>query len=153
MRKSLDDYLLELILMDTIAVAGGHPNPGAEQVIQSFLPEGLYDRIIDRYDELSDDDDDTDPYALLRWLRIAASKEARWKRRMIVRFLCIVRAGGPVGYAELAEVAALAVAMGAGRECRQIFGCRPRLRTTPARRRWGEGGPPAPDRARGCKNA
>lgn len=119
----LDDYVLELILMDTIAVAGGRARPGAEQAIQRFLPAGLYDRIIARYAALSDDEDD-DPYLLLPWLRKAARKDSRWKRRMIVRFLCIVRAGGALGADELAEVAALAAAMGAGRECRQVFGYR-----------------------------
>jgi hypothetical protein len=44
---------------------------------------------------------------------------------MIIRFLHIVAAGGPVGYAELAEIAALAAAMGASWECRQVFGCTP----------------------------
>lgn len=139
MQESLDDHLLELILMDTIAVAGGRPIRNAERVIQRFLPEGLYDRIIERYDELSDDADDTDPRALLRWLRVAARKDTCWKRKMIMRFLCIVRAGDPIGYAELAEVAALASAMGARRECRQILGCWPKPRTAPAWRRWAEG--------------
>jgi hypothetical protein len=69
MRASLDDYLLELILMDTIAVAGGRPIPGAERVIQRFLPTGLYDRIIARYDALSDDRDDSSADLLLPWLR------------------------------------------------------------------------------------
>lgn len=123
MRASLDDYLVELILMDTIAVAGGRLIPNAESVIQGFLPPGSYDRIIARYDELSDDGDDAGPGIPLRWLRIAARKDARWKRKMIARFLCILAAGGPIGYAELAEVAALASAMGAGRECRQVLGC------------------------------
>ncbi len=133
MRQSLDDYLLELILMDTMAVAGGRPIPNAEGVIQRFLPRGLYARIIERYDELSDDGEDDNPNALARWLRIAEHKSPRWKSKMIVRFLCIVAAGGPVGYAELAEVAALASAMGAGRECRQILGRWPQLQTPP---RW-----------------
>jgi hypothetical protein len=126
-RATLDDYLLELILMDTIAVAGGRLIPGAERVIQRFLPMGLYDRIIARYDALSDDQDDDGPDLLRPWLKMAASKDSRWKRRMIVRFLCIMAAGGPAGYGELAEIAALATAMGAARECRQVFGLHPKL--------------------------
>ncbi len=121
MYSDLDEYLLELILMDTIAVVGGRCDPGAEQVIQRYLPAGLYDRIMARYDALSEYWPDDDPNLLAPWLRRAAARDSRWKRRMIVRFLCIMRATGPVGPAEWAEVAALAAAMDAGRECRQVF--------------------------------
>ncbi len=124
MPKVLDDYLLELILMDTIAVAGGRCAPGVERTIQRFLPDGLYDQIVERYDAISWDADDEDPHLLTPWLRKAAGKNSRWKRRMIVQFLNILRTGGPLGPAEWAEVAALAAAMGAGRECRQVFSYR-----------------------------
>jgi hypothetical protein len=119
--KLLDEYLLELILMDTIAIAGGRCIPDAERVIQHFIPQGLYDRIIARYDGLSDDRDDHDPRFLERWLRLAAGKDAQWKRKMITRFLCILHAGGDLGVAELTEVAALAARMNAAAECRQVF--------------------------------
>lgn len=128
MRATLDDYLLELILMDTIAVAGDCVAPDAERVILRFLPAGLYERIMARYDALSDDRDDNNPALLKPWLGLAASKSSRWKRKMVARFLCILAAGGAVGDAELAEVAALASAMGARRECRQVFGY---IRSTP----------------------
>lgn len=123
MRTTLDDYLLELILMDTIAVSGGRIIPDADRVIQRFLPPGLYERIIDRYDALAEDWDADEPTLLGPWLKIAASKNSRWKRRMVARFLSILAAGGTIGASELVEVAALASAMGAGRECRQVFGC------------------------------
>jgi hypothetical protein len=121
MKTVLDEYLLELILMDTIAVTGKRCIPNVEHIIQRFIPEGLYDQIIARYDELSDDREDNNPFFLRRWLRIAASKDSRWKRKMIKRLLCVIRAGGPIGATELAEVASLAAAMGADQECRQVF--------------------------------
>lgn len=136
MHNHLDDYILELILMDTIAVAGGRPRPGAELAIQRFLPAGLYDRLIERYDALSEDVDEDASTLLQPWLKRAAAKSSRWKRRMIIQFIAIVRAGGAAGPAEWAEVAALAAAMGAGRECRQVFGyclLAPRLRNSSRR--------------------
>jgi len=130
MRTPLDTYVLELILMDTISVAGQRCIPGAERTIQRFIPEALYERIIERYDELSDDLDDRDPCFLDRWLRLAAQKDAHWKRKMIKRFICIMRAGGSIGALELAQVASLAAAMDACRECRQLFGVA--FRTAPS---------------------
>ncbi len=121
MWSDLDRYLLELILLDTISVSGGRCIPQAERVIQHYLPPGLYDRIIARYDELSADFDERDARFLRQWFRRAARQAPSWKRRMIVRFLHILSAGGPIGLAELADVAALAAQMGARRECRQVF--------------------------------
>jgi hypothetical protein len=121
MKDHLDNYLLELILMDTIAATGGRCIPGAERVIQRYMPPGLYDRIIERYDELSDDRDDDNPNFLDPWLRIAARQDSRWKRKMILRFLCILRAGGAISQSELSDVAALAAAMNASRECGQVL--------------------------------
>ncbi len=131
MYTNLDNWLLELILMDTIAIACDLPLPGAEQVIQHFLPIGIYDQIIARYDTLSEDGDDNDPCLLQPWLCKAARKDSRWKHRMIVQFLCIMRTGGAIGPEGWAKVAALAAAMGASRECRQILGyLRPNRVTT-----------------------
>ena len=123
MNALLDDYLLELILMDTFSIAGHRCIPDAERIIQQFIPEGLYDRIIARYDELSDEGDDTDPSFLRRWLSVAASKDPPWKRKMIRRFLAIARRAlaASVGSNELVEVASLAAAMGAASECRQVL--------------------------------
>lgn len=129
MRTKVDDYLLELILLDTIAVSGKRPLPGAERIIQRLLPAGLYDRLIERYDALTGDYDADEQTVLWPWLRKAAGRDSRWKRRMIINFLCVLRTGGPLGTDELAEVAALAARMGAGRECRQVFAhLRPRAR-------------------------
>jgi hypothetical protein len=121
MKDNLDNLLLELILMDTIATTGGRCIQGAERVIQRYVPTGLYDRIIERYDEISDDRDDINPHFLDPWLRLAALKDSRWKRKMILRFLCILSAGGAIGKSELSDVAALAAAMNASRECSQIL--------------------------------
>jgi hypothetical protein len=121
MKAYLDNYVLELILMDTIATTGGRCCQGAERVIQRYVPPGLYDRIIERYDELSDDRDDFNPNFLDPWFKLAASKDSRWKRKMIQRFLCILRASGPIGKSELRDVAALAAAMNASGECSQVL--------------------------------
>lgn len=138
MRNALDDYLLELILMDTIAVTGRRPLAGVEGIIQRFLPAGLYDRVMARYDALSEGWADDDPQLLAPWLKKAAAKDSRWKRRMITQFLCILHTSGAIGPAEWAEVAALAAAMGAVQECRQVFSCH-----LPAPRRSISSGKPA----------
>jgi hypothetical protein len=121
MKELLDTYLLELILMDTAASSRGRCIPGAERIIQRSFPPGLYDCIMQRYDELSDDQDDSNPHFLDPWLRMAANQNPRWKRKMILRFLCIMHAGGPIGRAELSDVAVLAAAMGASREYGQAL--------------------------------
>lgn len=120
MRDLLDEYLLELILMDSLVFSSSRCIPGAERVIQSFIPPGFYDRIIARYDAVSDDWDDAEARVPVSWLGRAASQSSAWKRMMIERFLQIICLGGGISHQELREVAALAHSMGAEQECRQV---------------------------------
>lgn len=123
MRNILDDYLLELILMDSLVFASDRRIPDADRIIQSFIPAGLYDRIMARYAAIADDADDGYLYLPARWQQRAAQKSPAWKRMMITRFLQIISPDGCIGDRDLAEVADLAQSIGAERECCQVFSC------------------------------
>lgn len=115
----LDEVLLELILMDWLLAAGRRPRPQAEAIMLRFLPPGTYDRLIERYDELSDDDDDD--ASLLPWLQRAALRSPWWKIAMIERFLYLDSLDSRLDDQALGEVASLSAAMGAREECRRIY--------------------------------
>lgn len=123
MRDILDDYLLELILMDSLVFVSSRYIPDADRIIQSFIPAGIYDRIMARYAAIADDADDSYLCLPARWQQRATQKSSAWKRMMIMRFLQIVSADGHVRARDLAEVATLAQSMGAERECCQVFSC------------------------------
>lgn len=123
MASLLDDYLLELILMDSLVFTSARRIPDAERIIQSFIPPGLYDRIIARYDALAAEESDEDAYLQERWQRRAARKNSAWKRMMIERFLRIVEQNGCYCVQDLTEIARMARGMGAERECHQVFSC------------------------------
>ncbi len=117
--ESLDDLLLELILMDSLIWMGPQPRPRAEAMIIRYLPPGAYTQIMERYDELSDDDEED--FDLLPWLRMAASKSTWWKIAMIERFLYLTSLDRRIDDQMLAEVSTLAGAMGAAEECGKIY--------------------------------
>jgi hypothetical protein len=135
MKNHLDFYLLELILMDTIATMRGRYIPGAERIIQSYIPKGLYERIIERHDQLTADLADDDPRYLELWYKVASGQPSRWKRKMIGRFLSILRAGGAIGAPELADIAALAATINATREWRRMLSLT-RASQHPFRQTW-----------------
>ncbi len=120
MRRVLDDYLLELILMDSLVFTSERHIPDAERIIQSFIPPGFYDRIIARYDTLSETWDDPDAALCAYWGR-AARKSSAWKRMMIERLLGIACYGGCADCRGPVEVAALAREIAATAECRLVF--------------------------------
>lgn len=115
----LDDLLLELILMDWLVAAGHRPRPKAARMIARYLPPGSYERIIERYDALSDDSDRDE--SLRPWLRKAARKASSWKTSMIGRFIDLVSLDWRLDEEALGEISALVVAMGAQEECRLLF--------------------------------
>lgn len=121
MRRVLDDYLLELILMDSLVFASKRHIPDAERIIQSFIPPGFYDRIIARYDALSEAWDDQGAALCAYWHGRAARKSSAWKRMMIERLLGIVCDGGCADCRGPVEVAALAREIAAVAECRLVF--------------------------------
>lgn len=115
---SLDDMVLELILMDSFISVGHRPRPRAEAMIIRYLPPGAYTQVIERYDELSDDDEEN--INLGPWLRRAALMSSWWKVAMIERFLYLASLDRQLDDQALAEVCTLAAAMGAMEECRRI---------------------------------
>lgn len=117
----LDDYLLELILIDTLAVADPARVPAAERLIHKRIPRSIYPLVMDRFDALSEDaDDDADVLAL--WLPKAALKDNRWKAKMIRWFVAVVMIGGRrVSVGQLIEIARLASAIGAAPQCQRLF--------------------------------
>lgn len=116
----LDDYLLELILIDTLTVADASRESMSERLIRRIIPPSVYPRVLDRYDELSRDAvDDAD--VLAEWLPRAAMKGNRWKMKMIRWFVLIVGGGHWLTSEQLIEIAQLAAAMGAGPHCQRLF--------------------------------
>lgn len=129
-KERLDELLLELILIDTVALAEPCRGPVAERLIERVLSPVDYMRVLDRYDELSDDSDDESALMAICFTR-AASKDSHWKSKMLRWFTHIVGAGRPLSQDGLAEVASLASAMGATLECKALyttlFGSDPRV--------------------------
>lgn len=116
--EDLDELVLQLVLMDWLSVIERWPRPKAEAMILRYLTPGAYDRVIERYDELSDDDDDA---SLSPWLLQAARKSSWWKIAMIERFLYLASLDRRLDDQALGEVATLAAAIGAMEECRLIY--------------------------------
>jgi hypothetical protein len=114
-KERLDEMLLELILVDTVALADPRRGPLAERLIERAMSPSDYTRVLDRYDELSDDDDDETGLIEFCFKR-ASAKDSHWKSKMLRWFTQIVGGGNPLSSDELIEVAGLASAMGANRE-------------------------------------
>ncbi len=121
MKRILDDYLLELILMDSLVFASRRRITDAELIIQKFIPLRFYDRIIAHYDALSEEWSDEEAELCAYWQKCAARKSSAWKQTMIERLLGIACHSGCVDCSGPADVAALARGMGAEQECRQVF--------------------------------
>jgi hypothetical protein len=118
--ERIDELLLELILIDTVAVAKPHRASAAERLIARVFSRSDYARVLDRSDELSDDNDDDSGLVDLYMLR-ASAKDSHWKSKMLRWFSYIVGGGCPLSNDDLAEIAGLASAMGATRECQALF--------------------------------
>ncbi|MGE5602524.1 MAG: hypothetical protein ACM30E_05710, partial [Nitrososphaerales archaeon] len=81
-KERLDELLLELILIDTVALADPRRGPIAEGLIERVISPGDYARVLDRYDELSDDDDNE--AGLVEFVFGSASvKDSHWKSNMV----------------------------------------------------------------------
>jgi hypothetical protein len=119
-KERLDELLLELILIDTVALADPDRGPVAERLIERVLSPNDYMRVLDRYDQLSDDSDDESKLMSICFTR-AASKDSRWKSKMLKWFTHIVGAGRPLSQDGLVEVASFASAMGATLECQALY--------------------------------
>lgn len=107
--------------MDSFVSASARRIPHAERVIQSYLPAGLYDLVIERYDRLASASAIDDAYFPLLWQRRAVRQTSAWKRMMIERCMEILCAGGCCDALGLAEITILACNMAAEQECRQVF--------------------------------
>ena len=118
-RERLDELLLELILIDTVARVDSCRGPVAERLIERVLSPTDYLRVLDYYDELSGDDDD-DSQLVAIWFLRAACKESRWKTKMLRWFTHVLGLGQPLTDSGVAELAALATSMGAGAECQVL---------------------------------
>ncbi len=113
-KERLDELLLELVLIDTVALAEPRRGPVAERLIERVLSPSDYARVLDRYDELSDDEDDEAGLVDFFFQR-AAMKDSHWKSKMLRWFMYIVGGGQGLSSEGLTEVAALAASMGASR--------------------------------------
>jgi hypothetical protein len=89
-------------------------------LIERCIPEAYYDRVMDRYDALSDDSDD-ERHLVETWLAKAASKSSQWKAKMIWRFLYIVTVDERITNQAINEVISMALAIDAGPECQQMI--------------------------------
>jgi hypothetical protein len=118
-RERLDELLLELILIDTVARSRPERGVVAERLVERVFPPAEYLRVIEYYDELSGDDDD-DSQLVPIWFLRAACKDSRWKTKMLRYFSFVVGLGQALNEAGIAELAQLATAMGARLECQSL---------------------------------
>jgi hypothetical protein len=120
-----EDYLLELILIDTIALADPARDRAAEQMIERCIPADSYDAVMDLYDELSAGDETAaaaNEQALLQpWYDAACAKDSLWKIQMIAKLLYVAAGGQVVSTEALADVAALAERIDATPELRALL--------------------------------
>ena len=123
--ERLDELLLELILVDTVALADPRRGPVAEHLIERAMSPADYGRVLERYDELSVDDDDE--AGLVEFcFRRASAKDSHWKSKMLRWFTHVVGGGLPLSNDELVELAGLAAAMGAKPEWEALHRAGPR---------------------------
>lgn len=118
-RERLDELLLELILIDTVARLQPERGVVAERLVERVFPPTEYLRVIEYYDELSGDDDD-DSQLVPIWFLRAACKDSSWKTKMLRYFSYVVGLGQALNDAGVAELAQLATAMGARAECQSL---------------------------------
>ena len=118
-RERLDELLLELILIDTVAHLQPERGQAAERLIDRVFPPAEYQRVMEYYDELSGDDDD-DTQLIPVWFLRAACKDSRWKSKMLRYFNHVIGLGQPLGDEGIGELAKLADAMGARLECQVL---------------------------------
>lgn len=123
-RDCLDDCLLQLILIDTVAMR--HPRRGciAESIIEQSIPIHQYDLVMARYDELTDDSDD-ETGLLDRWFALAARHESHWKGAMLAQLLRVIAVDGELDDAGIDELDSLAQAIGATDELRMVLKLQP----------------------------
>lgn len=119
-RECLDDCLLQLILIDTVAMR--HPRRGciAERIIEQVIPIHQYDLVMARYDELTDDSDD-ETGLVERWFSLAASRDSHWKGAMLAQLLRVIAVDGELDDAGIDELGSLAQAIGAAEELRMVL--------------------------------
>ena len=111
-KERLDELLLELILVDTVALVDPRRGPIAERIIERAMSPTDYSRVLDRYDEISEDDDDE--AGLIEFcFKHATVKDSHWKSKMLRWFMRIVGSGRALSSDDVVELAGLAAAMGA----------------------------------------
>jgi hypothetical protein len=119
-KERVDELLLELILIDTVALADPLRGPLAELLVERVLSPSDYNRVMTRWEEVSEDDDDDAGLVEFCFCR-AAMKDSHWKSKMLRWFTYIVGGGRPLSSEGAEEVVALAARMSATGECRALF--------------------------------
>jgi hypothetical protein len=114
-KERTDEQLLELILIDSVARRDLSRSHRADSLTDSLFTTSDYARIMQRYDDLSDDEDDETGFEEYFFLR-ASMKDTHWKSKMLRLFVYIVGGGQGLSNEGLTEVASLAASMGAMRE-------------------------------------
>ncbi|OQA47106.1 MAG: hypothetical protein BWY52_00349 [Chloroflexi bacterium ADurb.Bin325] len=116
----VDDYLLQLILIDTVALRDPRRGPVAERIIEQAIPARQYDLVMARYDELTDDSDD-ETYLLERCFRLAAGRNGHWKGALLAQLRCVIAADGEIDAAGMNELTDLAEAIDATKGLRTLL--------------------------------
>ncbi len=119
-RKCLDDCLLQLILIDTVALRDPRRGCIAERLIEQLIPLHQYDLVMARYDELTDDSDD-ETGLLERWFAAAAARDSRWKGAILAQLLRVIAVDGELDAAGIEELGLLAQAIRAIEEFQTVL--------------------------------
>jgi hypothetical protein len=119
-RECLDDCLLQLILIDTVAMR--HPRRGciAERIIERLMSIHQYDLVMARYDDLTDDTDD-ETGLVDKWFAVAAGRDSDWKGAMLAQLVRVIAVDGELDAEGIDELGSLAQAIGATEELRMVL--------------------------------
>jgi hypothetical protein len=81
-------------------------------MIERCIPGEEYERVMDLYDEMSDDNE-SESALLLPWYARACAMDSRWKLEMVGKLLYVAAGGRTLTVQAIAEVAVLVEQIGA----------------------------------------
>ncbi len=119
-RDCLDDCLLQLILIDTVALRDSRRGPIAERIIEQSIPLHQYDLVMARYDELTDDSDD-ETGLQEPWYAAAAARDSRWKSALLAQLLRVIAVDSELDAAGIEELGCVAQAIRAIEEFQTVL--------------------------------
>lgn len=117
---SIDDYVLELILMDLVAYADNKMSKKEQQIIGRYIPASCREEVFDQYRNVIAKTE-KEPAVIGSYFLLASQRDSRWKTKMIKRFIAIARADRKIKQEELDLITDLAERIDAKGQCAKQF--------------------------------